>query len=144
MASSCEELAQTDTFFRCEHGLLKLREFADGSGELIYYERPRQVGPKTSDYQVLPMRDPDRLRKVLSRALAVRKVVRKRRTVFHVGRTRVHFDEVEGLGRFIELEVVLEQGDDETAGATEAHRLMAGLGIDEADLVEGAYVDMPG
>ncbi|UCG34357.1 MAG: hypothetical protein JSU68_06900, partial [Phycisphaerales bacterium] len=47
MASSREELAQTDTFFRCEHELLKLREFADGNAELIYYERPRQAGPKT-------------------------------------------------------------------------------------------------
>jgi predicted adenylyl cyclase CyaB len=144
MASSHEELAQSDTFFRCRHGLMKLREFADGSGELIYYERLRQTGPKTSDYQVLPVANPAGMREVLSRALGVRRVIRKRRTVLHVGRTRVHFDEVEGLGRFIELEVVLEPGEDETAGATEATRLMAALGIGEADLVEGAYADMPG
>jgi predicted adenylyl cyclase CyaB len=84
------------------------------------------------------------MREVLSRALGVRRVVRKRRTVFHVGRTRVHFDEVEGLGRFIELEVVLGPGEDEAAGATEAKCLMAALGIGEADLVEGAYAEMPG
>ena len=142
MASSREELVQADTFFRCQRGLLKLREFDDGQGELIYYERPRQAGPKTSDYQILPVSNPAGMRKVLSQALGVRKVVRKRRTVFHVGRTRVHFDEVEGLGRFIELEVILEPAEDETAGATEANRLMTALGIDEADLVEGAYADM--
>jgi predicted adenylyl cyclase CyaB len=144
MASSREELTQTDTFFLCERGLLKLREFGDGSGEIIYYERPRQAGPKTSEYQVLPVRDPAGVREVLSQALGVRKVVRKRRTVFHVGRTRVHFDEVDGLGRFIELEVVLQPGEYEAHGATEATRLMAALDIEEADLLDGAYVDMSG
>jgi hypothetical protein len=50
--------------------------------------------------------EPDHLRGVLGAACGIMGVVRKRRTVRMVGRTRVHLDEVEGLGRFIELEVV--------------------------------------
>ena len=33
------ELAQDDTFFRCESGRLKLRTFSDTEGELIFYKR---------------------------------------------------------------------------------------------------------
>ncbi|HVQ05811.1 MAG TPA: adenylate cyclase, partial [Burkholderiaceae bacterium] len=32
-------IAQDDTFFAVPHGRLKLREFADGSAELIHYHR---------------------------------------------------------------------------------------------------------
>ena len=44
------ELVQTDTFFQSRTGRLKLREFVDGSAELIFYERPDVEGPKTSNY----------------------------------------------------------------------------------------------
>ena len=68
--------------------------------------------------------------------------VRKQRTLYLVGRTRVHLDRVESLGEFLELEVVLR--DDETAevGEAEARVLMGELGIAPAQLVEGAYLDL--
>ena len=59
-----------------------------------------------------------------------------------VGRTRVHLDEVEGLGRFVELEVVLEDGEPVEQGVWEAHRLMAALDIQEDQLVSHAYLDL--
>ncbi|HSW23025.1 MAG TPA: CYTH domain-containing protein, partial [Burkholderiaceae bacterium] len=34
-----QRLVQDDTFFRVPHGRLKLREFGDGSAELIHYQR---------------------------------------------------------------------------------------------------------
>jgi len=79
---------------------------------------------------------------VLATVYGIIGVVRKRRTVRMVDRTRVHLDDVEGLGTFVELEVVL--GDDEPAesGAAEARRLMAALGIQEDQLVSRAYIDL--
>jgi predicted adenylyl cyclase CyaB len=68
--------------------------------------------------------------------------VRKQRRLFIVGRTRVHLDRVEGLGEFLELEVVLEEGEPAEAGMAEAHALMARLGIGTDQLVQGAYVDL--
>ena len=68
--------------------------------------------------------------------------VRKHRTLFLIGRTRVHLDNVEGLGYFIELEVVLEQGEPSDVGVEEAHKLMARLGIEPSQLIEDAYVDL--
>jgi predicted adenylyl cyclase CyaB len=66
----------------------------------------------------------------------------KERTLFLVGRTRVHLDAVEGLGSFMELEVVLGDGETPESGVVEAHELMSRLGIQPSDLVDVAYVDL--
>lgn len=135
-------LKQVDHFFPAPHGRLKLRELAPGQGELIAYLRPDQPGPKASSYAVLPLDDPDAARAVLDLALGRRGTVRKTRTLLLAGRTRIHLDEVEGLGSFLELEVVLREGEDQAAGEAEAQELMERLGIEPADLVWEAYVDL--
>ena len=38
--SEPEIIEQDDTYFSAPHGRLKLRQFADGSAELIHYQRP--------------------------------------------------------------------------------------------------------
>lgn len=103
-------IAQDDTFFACPNGRLKLRDFGDGHGELIFYQRADQTGPKTSFYRITTTAEPDRLREVLTLAHGQTGRVRKQRTLYLVGRTRVHLDRVEGLGTFMELEVVLHAG----------------------------------
>ena len=137
-----EPIAQDDTFFACAIGRLKLRVFADGHGELIAYERPNAAGPKTSDYAITPVADPDALRATLARALGVNGRVVKQRTLLRVGRTRVHLDRVRGLGDFLELEVVLRDGEHAEDGVAIAHELLHRLQIDPARLVSGAYVDL--
>jgi predicted adenylyl cyclase CyaB len=135
-------LRQTDTFFRIPHGRLKLRDFGDGTGELIFYQRPDTSGPKVSNYRITRTSDPAGLRETLATALGVMGVVRKRRTLYLVGQTRVHVDEVEGLGHFMELEVVLREGQAAEEGEQIAQELMTTLGIAEADLLTGAYIDL--
>jgi predicted adenylyl cyclase CyaB len=104
-ATRLGELRQTDTFFNVPGGRLKLRDFEDGTGELIYYERADVPDPKVSNYTRVPVSDPAALRDVLARALGVCTTVRKHRTAYMLGQTRIHLDEVEGLGWFVELEV---------------------------------------
>ena len=87
-----EILHQTDTFFAVPHGRLKVREFSDGTGELISYERPNQLGPKESVYVRLRCENAKALSATLGRALPIRGTVAKRREVFLVGPTRVHGD----------------------------------------------------
>ena len=82
------------------------------------------------------------MKTVLSRALGVRGVVRKERLLYIVGQTRVHLDNVAGLGSFVELEVVLRQGQSDAEGQMVARDLMAILDICEEDLLDRAYVDM--
>jgi len=136
------EIAQEDTFFRCEHGRLKLRTFSEDRGEVIFYRRPDVGGPKESFYLRSPTSSPATLRESLALAYGVAGFVSKRRTLFLRGRSRIHVDRVDGLGDFVEIEVVLDDGDTVEAGTREAHELMAALGIDTAHLVEGAYVDL--
>ncbi|HVL08838.1 MAG TPA: class IV adenylate cyclase [Burkholderiaceae bacterium] len=137
-----EYLEQDDTFFACPEGRLKLRVFADGAGELIFYQRADTAGPKTSFYLRTPVPDPDGLRDILAHAYGVTGRVRKQRVLFLAGRTRIHIDCVADLGDFAELEVVLAEDEDTVSGIAEAHALMHRLGIAEEALIETAYVDL--
>jgi predicted adenylyl cyclase CyaB len=141
-AEGPREIVQDDTFFPCASGRLKLRAFATGGGELIFYRRPDASGPKESFYVLAPVDDCDSLRQALTLAYGQAGRVRKRRRLYLAGRTRVHLDEVEGLGAFLELEVVLRDDEATAAGEAEARTLMAALGVTPAQLVEGAYVDL--
>ena len=136
------EILQDDTFFSCPNGRLKLRAFSETSGELIFYQRPDSAGPKESFYVISPTASPNTLREALSLAYGQTGRVRKRRTLFMVGRTRIHLDAVEGLGDFLELEVVLSEGESVEDGIAVAHALLARLGINPRQLIEGAYVDL--
>jgi predicted adenylyl cyclase CyaB len=136
------EIIQDDTFFPCGRGRLKLRAFPAGDGQLIYYQRPNQTGPKESFFVISPTAAPDSLRDALSLAYGRAGRVRKRRILYLVGRTRVHLDRVEDLGDFLELEVVLAEAEQSERGVEEARRLMAALGVDLGQLIEGAYVDL--
>ncbi len=135
-------LAQEDTFFNVPDGRLKMRIFPDGRGELIAYRRPDSVGPKTSEYFVYRTPHPEQLADLLTRSLGIRGVVRKRRLLYLVGQTRIHLDEVEGLGTFLELEVVLDDGQPDAEGETIARRLLADLGVRAEDRVAAAYIDL--
>lgn len=136
------EISQDDTFFVCPSGRLKLRAFSASEGELIFYRRADQQGPKESFYLRSPTSSPDTLRESLTLAYGQAGRVVKQRTVYLVGRTRVHLDRVDGLGHFLELEVVLDEHEPGAAGVREAHALMARLGVEPSQLIEGAYVDL--
>jgi len=135
-------LLQTDTFFAVPRGRLKLRQCSDGSAELIFYERPDRTGPKESQYARCACADPHAVLAVLGHALGVRGVVEKRREVFMIGRSRVHLDDVGGLGNFLEIEVVLGAGDTPAEGERIARELLAALGIPESALIAQAYIDL--
>ena len=136
-------LKQEDTFFQCERGRLKLRRLEESAeAELIYYERPDAAGPRESRYLVHRTSAPHGLCAALSAALGVVGVVRKRRTLYLIGPTRVHLDEVEGLGDFVELEVVLQPDQDVSDGVATAEDLMQKLGIRPTQLIDKAYIDL--
>jgi len=137
-----EVLRQTDTFYRVPSGRLKLRVFPERPCELIYYNRADSAGAKTSEYHIVRSDDPEAFSRVLGAVLEVRGVVRKIRFLYRIGCTRIHLDEVEGLGSFMELEVVLEDGQREDEGAAIANELLESLGIAPDDLVAGAYLDL--
>jgi predicted adenylyl cyclase CyaB len=137
-----ETIPQEDIFFNTPQGRLKLRILSEHQGQLIYYTRPDQEGPKRSDYHIFHTANPADLKHILELAYGIRGVVRKTRYLYLVGQTRVHLDDVEGLGQFMELEVVMEEGQSDTEGQAIAEGLMTSLGVERSALLEGAYIDI--
>jgi adenylate cyclase, class 2 len=133
---------QTDTYFHCTHGRLKLREIAGQAASLIPYERPDQASAKGSDYRLVEVADAAGLKQALDAALGVLVIVSKRREIFLVANVRIHLDEVEGLGDFLEFEAVLNDGINDATGQKQLADLQLAFGIQEADLLAGSYSDL--
>ena len=135
-------LQQTDTFFPGARGRLKLRELSPTEGELISYHRADLAGTKQSHYLLSRTTEPAALCAVLADAYGTGTVVTKTRLLYLAGQTRIHLDEVVGLGSFLELEVVLADGQSPDEGHRIAREIMAALGVRDEDLIEGAYADL--
>lgn len=136
---------QTDTYFVTRRGRLKLRRSSLSGGQLIPYLRPDQPGPKRADYQVLAVPHPDALERTLTELLGVHRVVKKRREIFLVDNVRIHLDEVEGLGSFLELEAVFDgSAESEREQRHRVAELMKALGVAESDLVDVSYEGLLG
>ena len=145
--SGPEVIHQEDTFFRCEDARLKLRIFLsnDGTslhGELILYQRENRAEVRCSHYSIAHTSDPCIMLDILTKTLGVVGTVRKTRTLYLVGQTRIHIDQVEGLGDFLELEVVLRKDQSEEDGKQIANTLLAQFKIAEQDLIADAYFDL--
>ena len=136
-------LRQTDWYFRVPRGRLKLRQVGSRrDAELIAYLRPDRTSARTSEFQRLPAPDAAGTRRLLQHMLGSSACVRKRREVWLYRNARIHLDTVEGIGRFIEIEVVV------TYGMAQARALMKELrgvlGISAKDLIAGSYGNMSG
>ncbi|MGZ4254934.1 MAG: cytidine deaminase [Solirubrobacteraceae bacterium] len=136
-------LAQRDTYFAGRHGRLKLRVEQGGErAELVAYRRSDSAEPSESTYVLAPVDAPDTLAEALDAALGTTVVVSKQRRLLLWEGVRIHLDEVEGLGSFVEFEAVLpEAGDLDTARAKVAH-LRESLGIGDDALVSVGYSDL--
>src|SRR5688500_18002453 len=100
-------LMQVDTYLHVPNGRLRLREIEGQPAELIWYERANSVEFRGSDYHVVPIADASLTKTALARALGICGEVRKRRQLMIWHNVRIHLDEVEGLGSFIEFEAVI-------------------------------------
>ncbi len=136
------DLRQTDTYFRVQHGRLKVRETAGRQAELVFYERDEAHPDRPSDYTIVFFPDGGSLKEALSRALEIVAIVKKTRTLLVLDGTRLHFDDVEGLGRFIELEVPVSE--DDAVAAAHLASLLASLGMRPEDGIRASYADLVG
>ncbi len=140
-AESRRVLVQRDTYFVTAHGRLKLREEEGSAAQLISYRRPDSTGARSSRFRLVEVTDAEGLRQALSEALGVRAVVAKRRHLYMWEGVRIHLDEVEGLGAFVEFEAPVA-ADGGGAARALVERLRAAFGIADFDLVAGSYVDL--
>src|SRR5207248_8907060 len=101
-----------------------------------------QPGPRVSNYTIARTDDPHALLTMLTETLGQIGSVKKKRTLYRIGQTRVHLDEVERLGDFLELEVVLRPGQSEADGQAIAQELLAQFAIPARDLIAKPYVEL--
>src|SRR5262249_39093962 len=123
--SKGERIEQEDVFFHSEHGRLKLRVLSADKGELIWHDRRNESGPRCSEYLRARTADPGILREIMAQSMQIKGVVRKVRKLYLIGQRRVHIDEIESLGSFIELEVVLQPNQSEAEGKRIAEFLIS-------------------
>lgn len=135
-------LRQRDVFLPCHTGRLKLR-FQDGAPtQLILYQRADEARLRASEYRLLDVDNGEAFLAVAERAWGPQPEVRKRRRLFWVDNVRVHLDEVEGLGSFIELEAIVDTTHDEEACHDAAQRLLRQLHLADRRPESHAYVDL--
>jgi adenylate cyclase, class 2 len=134
-------VSQRDIYFEVARGGLKLREETPGRPHLIQLERARAREQRESRYRIVEVDDVAVLRAALAASLGVRGEVVKRRHLFLWHDVRIHLDQVEHLGTFIELEAVAPAESD----LSNEHRLVAelrvALGITDERLVALGYAE---
>lgn len=133
---------QDDTYFDCPEGRLKVRLLSGSEGELIFYARADTKAAKESRYRIVPTSDPYGMINTMLERYGVLGQVRKKRTLFLVDNARIHLDDVEGLGYFVEIEVVLREDETVEQGTATVALLMEHLGIRKKDLVGESYLDL--
>jgi homotetrameric cytidine deaminase len=143
------ELAQRDTYFARARGRLKLREEAPAAAsaapvaaELIQYRRADSPDARESEYRRVPVADAEALREALDAALGTLVVVEKRRRLLLSDGVRIHLDDVQGLGTFVELEAVAAPGSDLAAERDKVAHLRGALEIADDRLVPESYSDL--
>ncbi len=133
---------QIDTYFKVAQGRLKLRE---GNIEncLIYYDRNDQAGPKQSDVILYRSNPESSLKEILLKSVGTLVVVDKQREIHFIDNVKFHLDNVEGLGTYVEIEAIDEQG---TIGREklleQCQHYMQLFEIQEKDLIHCSYSDL--
>lgn len=133
---------QIDTYFHANEGRLKLRE-GTIENNLIHYQRENGEEAKLSEVLLHKPSDNKSLKALLSKALGVSITVEKKREIYFVENVKFHIDEVEGLGSFVEIEVI----DTDNSLSKEQLREQCKhyqelLGITSKDLVAYSYSDL--
>lgn len=133
---------QIDTYFPAKTGRLKLRE-GNIENSLIHYRRPDQDGPKRSEVTLARVPADAGLGAVLRAGLEPLVTVDKTREIWFAGNVKLHLDQVEGLGKFVEIEAIDTDGSVGEERLTEQCReFMTLFAIDSGDLIDRSYSDM--
>ncbi len=96
---------QVDTYFNVTKGRLKLRE-GNIENALIYYERQNVADAKQSDVLLYQHSPHSSLKDILIKVHGIKVVVNKLRKIYFIDNVKFHFDTVDGLGNFIEVEAI--------------------------------------
>lgn len=133
---------QVDTYFNVPNGRMKLRE-GNIENALIHYERENTAGSKSSQVLLYKHRPDQNLKAVLAKAIGIKAIVDKRRKIYFIENVKFHFDTVQNLGTFIEVEAIDVDGSIGREKLQEQcdHYAML-LKVSKEDFMAGSYSDM--
>jgi homotetrameric cytidine deaminase len=131
-------LRQRDTYFAAPGGRLKLRVQDDGA-QLIGYRRADEAQARLSAYHLADVPDPEATAAALDATLGITVEVVKRRRLLLWRDVRIHLDDVDGLGRWVELEAVAPPDSDLAAEHAKVAELRDVLGIAGERVVAEGY-----
>ena len=134
-------LQQRDVYFAAPNGRLKLRVQDDGA-QLIGYRRADAAEARLSAYHLADVPDPHGTIAALDAALGTTVEVVKRRHLLLWRDVRIHLDDVDGLGRWVELEAVATPSSDLADEHAKVAELRSVLGIDDDRIVAAGYAAM--
>jgi adenylate cyclase, class 2 len=133
---------QIDTYFNTKEGRLKLREGNIGNS-LIWYSRQNTTGAKQSDVILYNHNPQPSVKQILSLSNGVKKIVDKKRAIYFVDNVKLHFDTVDKLGTFIEVEAIDTDGTFTKEKLQEqCNFFIAFFEIAANDFIEVSYSDM--
>lgn len=133
---------QKDTYYNVQIGRLKLRE-GNIENALIWYQREDIAGAKQSDILLYKHAPDEALKKILVKLHGVKIVVDKIRKIYFVDNVKFHFDRVEGLGTFIEVEAIDSTGEIGIEKLKEqCDFYIKFFGIQTTDFMHKSYSDM--
>jgi len=134
-------LDQTDIYYKVPNGRLKLR-LSNDEAFLIPYVRSEDNGIKKSNYSLLKVDNKEECKEILSNMFETDVTVKKLRVVYLIDNIRIHIDNVDLLGHFIEFEAVYEDPNDEDINKEKIVNLMSILDIKEDSLIKESYKDL--
>lgn len=138
-----EDESQVDTYYRVDPSgeqRIKVRASDRHGLQLIRYCRPEVAGVRPSEYSLEALTGPEdpRLTSLGDPAL----VVTKRREVMWIDNVRVHLDEVEHLGTFLELEAIVDEEHPDEACRRAIAVILRSLGVESAARITASYSDL--
>jgi predicted adenylyl cyclase CyaB len=134
--------AQIDRYYELAGGRrVKLRVRDGATAEMIRYDRPETSGVRASTYEVTPVRDPDAGVCMVPKDAPV-SIVRKRRELLVIDNVRIHLDDVDGLGTFLELEAVVDPAHDDDTCRRQVSALLDTLGLATIEPIRASYGEL--
>ncbi len=129
-----------DKYFNVRTGRLKFRE-GDIEDILIQYDRENK-NIKRSDFLVEIMPKNSSVMKMLEKTLGIKVIVKKSRRIYILDNIRFHIDDVESLGKFIEIEVRGETEDELPKLRKQIKEFLDLFQVQEENLIKGSYSDL--
>lgn len=130
---------QTDIYYNVKTGRLKLRIIDGKNGRLIFYRRANTSGKRVSNYYLSETSTPYELDSILTALYGKKVIVEKKREIFASKNVRIHIDNVKGLGKYLEFEVIFNSI--KTARKT-LDELIGHFKLDESAFIRGSYSDL--